>query len=68
MSKRYFLKFTEARTDLVVESGPVMVIKMNFNEGVAGSGYLRKRDALKWAAMINAAAGKTIALYAGSKG
>lgn len=67
--KLYFIRYLEARTNLCVASGPVMIITKSFDAGLRTTrncGYARKRDALRNIDEINRAAGKIIAEYGGA--
>lgn len=69
MAKRYFVKYDEARHDLLIGSSSTFVMSTSFHAGLNLSryaGHARKSDAVEWAAKVNAAAGKPIAHYAGA--
>ncbi|GGB53142.1 hypothetical protein GCM10011607_12070 [Shewanella inventionis] len=66
--KRYFVRYTEARSNLKISASPTLVIQTSFNAGVNISrhgGHARKKDAISWIEQVNAAAGKVIAYYHG---
>jgi hypothetical protein len=66
--KRFFLKYLEARKELVLSSSTVLVMKTSFSKGVfisRHSGHQRKKDALAYMESVNEAAGKVIAVYHG---
>lgn len=69
MAKLYFVRYLEGRNDLTVMASPTFVMKTSFSEGLRltrNCGRKRKKDAVEWAAKVNAAAGKVIAEYAGA--
>lgn len=68
-SKRYYVRYLEARNELQVVSSPSFVMITSFDAGLVisrNNGHRRKQDALRWVAKVNAAAGKPIAEYAGA--
>ena len=69
MAKRYYVRYLESRSDLLLSQSAVCVMRTSFHSGLVISrfnGHGTKRAALEWVAKVNAAAGKEIAVYAGA--
>jgi hypothetical protein len=67
--KLHFIRYHEARHDLLIQSSPALIFTKSFNAGLRltrNCGYRLKRDALHSVEQTNRAAGKAIAEYAGA--
>lgn len=69
MTKRFYVRYHESRSDLLLSQSAQVVMRTSFHAGCVVSrfsGFRTKRDAMDWIAKVNAAAGKTIAEFGGA--
>lgn len=67
--KKYFVRYTEGHSDLLITDTPTYKVRTSFNAGTyrhRNGGHRRKADAIAWCKKINDALGREVAFYDGA--